>query len=551
MKLIEMNLQRTAIGVVIVLCLLPLLASCRQEKVLDEETELSLQRLDMAIERFDDVKAETARQTDSIKRQLATALQQGDSGSNRVYGIYEELFRRYLYTDADSAIRYAGSVIESSRDTLQRVAGWYDLAKAYITKGHDADAFMALEETFPDTGNLRVKPLYYDLMIFRKNMIDENPVRWFRRLLRISSPGSEAHVISEAFLYGEEGNPAKGADIIERFIDTGSGSPQFRAVACLTKGRLQLQASDTVKAIKSLAEAARLDLTLPTFRYRALGELSLILARTRDYRRAYRYIHFANDNINDARIFGDIAAVNGIMSDVVKAYEANQQRERKTRIVLICILSAVSVMLVISIFLVRKSHARTKEAKERLSEANTLLSESNTQLSEANAELTEAHARMKEIDNVKSAYLIEYMRQCAVHIDSLDRFRATLQAIARSKGLKGVEEFLRKNDSSSELREFYASFDRTFLRLFPDFIVEFNKLLKPGCQTALSSDGTMPNELRAFALIRLGITDSSRIAEFLRRSVTTVYNYRVKMRNNALCPREDFEKKVAEIHSAR
>lgn len=75
MKLIEMNLQRAAIGVVIVLCLLPLVASCRQEKALDEETELSLQRLDMAIGRFDDVKAETERQTDSIKRQLATALQ--------------------------------------------------------------------------------------------------------------------------------------------------------------------------------------------------------------------------------------------------------------------------------------------------------------------------------------------------------------------------------------------------------------------------------------------------------------------------------------------
>lgn len=134
-----------------------------------------------------------------------------------------------------------------------------------------------------------------------------------------------------------------------------------------------------------------------------------ILARTPDYRRACTYIHFANDNINDARIFGDIAAVNGIMSDVVKAYEANQQRERKTRILLICILSAVSLMLVISIFLVRKSHARTKEAKERLNEANTLLSESNTQLSEANARLTEAHVRMKEIDNVKSAYLIEYI----------------------------------------------------------------------------------------------------------------------------------------------
>ena len=117
--------------------------------------------------------------------------------------------------------------------------------------------------------------------------------------------------------------------------------------------------------------------------------------------------------------------------------------------------------------------------------------------------------------------------------------------------MKGVEDVLKKNDHSAELQEFYVNFDKTFLRLFPDFIEEFNKLLKPECQTGLSADGTMPNELRAFALIRLGITDSSRIAEFLRRSVTTVYNYRVKMRNNALCPREDFEKRVMEIMSTQ
>ena len=131
---------------------------------------------------------------------------------------------------------------------------------------------------------------------------------------------------------------------------------------------------------------------------------------------------------------GDIVATNGMMSEVVKIYETNQKMERRIRISLICILSAVSVLLVISVFLIMKSHAGTKDAKERLREANSQLSEKNSQLSVANAKLTSAYTRMKEIDNVKTAYLIQYMRQCAVHMDSLDKFRGSCRPQRAPKG---------------------------------------------------------------------------------------------------------------------
>ena len=96
-----------------------------------------------------------------------------------------------------------------------------------------------------------------------------------------------------------------------------------------------------------------------------------------------------------------------------------------------------------------------------------------------------------------------------------------------------------------ELKEFYANFDMTFLQLFPNFVEEFNALLTEPMQP---KPGELLNtELRIFSLIRLGITDSTKIAQFLRYSVTTIYNYRTRVRNKALGERDEFETKVMQI----
>ncbi len=120
----------------------------------------------------------------------------------------------------------------------------------------------------------------------------------------------------------------------------------------------------------------------------------------------------------------------------------------------------------------------------------------------------------------------------------------------------GKIEDLRKNLKSTEmidgeLKAFYRNFDTTFLKLFPTFVDDFNKLLKPDERIVLNKDGLLNTELRIFALIRLGITDSVKIAQFLRYSVTTIYNYRVKTRNKALGNRKELEERVMEIGRQR
>ena len=100
-------------------------------------------------------------------------------------------------------------------------------------------------------------------------------------------------------------------------------------------------------------------------------------------------------------------------------------------------------------------------------------------------------------------------------------------------------------ENLKELKEFYANFDMTFLQLFPNFVEEFNALLVEPMQPKAGE--LLNTELRIFALIRLGITDSTKIAQFLRYSVTTIYNYRTRVRNKALGERDEFETKVMQI----
>ena len=102
-----------------------------------------------------------------------------------------------------------------------------------------------------------------------------------------------------------------------------------------------------------------------------------------------------------------------------------------------------------------------------------------------------------------------------------------------------------------ELKEFYANFDNTFLQLFPTFVEDFNTLLAEGEQIYPKVNERMSTELRIFALIRLGITDSVKIAQFLRYSVTTIYNYRTKVRNKAAGDRDQLEQEVMKIGKSR
>ncbi len=116
---------------------------------------------------------------------------------------------------------------------------------------------------------------------------------------------------------------------------------------------------------------------------------------------------------------------------------------------------------------------------------------------------------------------------------------------------KQIDDLYKISNSSdllqSELTDFFDNFDTAFLNLYPTFITDFNALLNEEGQIRLKNNEKLNPELRVFALIRLGITDSSKIASFLRFSPQTVYNYRAKVKKFSVVDRNEFEKYVMEI----
>ena len=153
-----------------------------------------------------------------------------------------------------------------------------------------------------------------------------------------------------------------------------------------------------------------------------------------------------------------------------------------------------------------------------------------------------------ESNRIKDTYLANYMSDCSKFIDKLDAYRKSLHQLVMRNNIDKLFSSIRSTEFiENEIELFYKGFDETFLSVFPNFVEEFNKLLTPEGQIIPPAKKRLTTELRIFALIRLGITDSNDIAKFLRYSVKTIYNYRTKVRNTALGNRNELEDKLKEI----
>ena len=165
-----------------------------------------------------------------------------------------------------------------------------------------------------------------------------------------------------------------------------------------------------------------------------------------------------------------------------------------------------------------------------------------------NEQLRQANIHLNDSNRVKDEYIGKFLSVCSDYIDKLDNYR-----IKVNRKLKAGQQadVLRMTSSEQlkeeELKEFFDRFDDIFLRLFPTFIEDFNALLRPGEGIIPTEKNHLSTDLRIFALIRLGIEESSKIAEFLRYSPNSIYAYRARIKNKAAGNREEFEKLVKEI----
>ncbi|OKZ09716.1 MAG: hypothetical protein BHV75_11165 [Bacteroides oleiciplenus] len=309
---------------------------------------------------------------------------------------------------------------------------------------------------------------------------------------------------------------------------------------------------DTEKEKEYLILSSIADMKSAVREYISLRKLAVLLYQEGDIDRAYSYLKLCMDDavFCNARLrILEILQIFPLINDAYQQKTGKQQEQMEWALVSI---SLLSIFLLIAIFYVYKQMKRVAAARHEVVDANKRLKELNEELHRYNLQLKEANHIIAENSYLKEEYIGRYMDQCSVYLEKMDNYRRSLGKIAAS----GKVDELYKHIKSSkfideELKDFYANFDNTFLQLFPTFVEDFNALLADGEQIYPKANERMSTELRIFALIRLGITDSVKIAQFLRYSVTTIYNYRTKVRNKAAGDRDLLEQEVMKIGKSK
>ena len=157
-------------------------------------------------------------------------------------------------------------------------------------------------------------------------------------------------------------------------------------------------------------------------------------------------------------------------------------------------------------------------------------------------------ARLQESNRVKEEYIGYVFNMCSVYIDKQEEFRKMLARKVKAGQLDDLVKTIHSTTFvTGELKEFFHTFDSVFLKLYPKFVNDFNNLLQENERIYPKEGELLTPELRVFALIRLGISDSGKIATFLHYSSQTVYNYRLKVRSKSFLSKEDFLNMVQKI----
>ena len=259
-----------------------------------------------------------------------------------------------------------------------------------------------------------------------------------------------------------------------------------------------------------------------------------------DVDRSFRYLRMAQE---DAVLYNAKLRpwqISRFLMDVENAYSVRQDRQNKTGVISSILLAVlVLVLSLITYFLVVRSR--------KLSRMQKALAESNVQLAAANEELSVLNRQISKADKVKDAYIMDFLQglseQVALIRSQDNRFRNLLK---QGKSDQLFRELAISERSEKALEDFYRKFDETFLALYPDFVEQFNALLQEDARI-VPPPGRLSTELRIFALIRLGVDDSKKIATMLDYSVSTIYNYKVSVKNAALGDRDKFEERVKMI----
>lgn len=492
----------------------------------------ALDRLDAELEKKAQYHARKEARLDSLRRQGFSSLQEQ-------YAIYDALFNEYASYKYDSAYSYANRL----REIAVRLGEKDKIAKAGCAKVFCLLSAGFFKEAFEEAEAIDIAGCsedamvkYYETMVrLNYSMADYNyeddwrPIylnggnAYSQKLLALLNPQSDDWHYHHADLMMKSDRRSESIGEFTYLMGRDTDLHR-RAIIASCLGWMYLQEDKTDLSIECLAEAAVCDIRSSTKETTALRMLADVLSREGQIDRPTRYVResFEDANFYDARLRKiEVGAVLPIIEQ--NRYESLHRERNRLIVSFIVVLAILLACFGLLLFIRRR----------------------NRQLREAHAIIQQRNSQLAEADAIKTAYIGNSIYRNAEYIDKISLLYKTVDRMLVARQYDELRRNVKESAVNKERDQMYESFDSTFLTIFPGFVQQYNALFRQ--EDRVQPQHGLTTEMRIFALIRLGITESERIAKFLDYSVHTINTYKTRVKNKSVVENDAFEDEIMKI----
>ena len=542
---------------VIVLCLL-MLSITGSASTIDS----LLTVLDATIKQGNEFQQTREGRIQGLKALFDTQIKDTD----QQYFIYSRLYDEYRAYQFDSALHYLSIKTELAyklRNTEWVNESLIQQVRLFTATGMFQEAFDAHEKINLQSISKTILPAYYSISAQLYSQMAhytrvKSMVPRYRAMestyrdsaLKVVPNGSFDYFQEMELLYYGNGKYKEARNIALDLLEVTEINNPKHALLAYRVAINYRALNDREKEKEFIIRSAISDIQNGIKDNASLTILAMMLYREKHIGKAYDYIQFS---LADANFFNAplrYIELSNVLPVINDAYHIRLEKQKDKLQRYLLLISFLTIFLITSLVFIFMQLRNLSNFRFDLQKANLKLNELNTELSEANGQLNGLNAQLSESNHIKEQYIGHFLNRCSNYIEKLENYQKYVGKQISARKITELFESTKSNQLiDTELSEFYETFDHTFLILFPNFVEQINELFNDDEKIVLRQGELLNTELRIFALIRLGITDSSKIANLLRYSVNTIYNYRVKIKNKSSVPRDDFEELVKNIGS--
>ncbi len=474
--------------------------------------------------------------------------------------LYEQLANEYKAYEYDSAMTYVNKgliLAQKSNNIFFNKRFQLSQTRLLITRGFYAEAKEILQKIEPKEEPRDYQFLYYYTMYglynnwstycenneFSKNY-DLKKVEYLKKAIELS-PKKDAfyyYLMGELYYFSNHPNNNKTIQYYKKALNMEKTNSRLHAMTAFALSEVYQKANNLELMEHYLLVAAISDITSATKENVALQDIALFIYKhkTRSLNKAQEYINLSLEDAYTYKSRLRRIEISSKLQLITNAYTDDIKTTNRLLNIALLVIILLLLGVGISSLFIRKKNRLLKQKKDEISATSDKMEKLNGQLHLINDELKDTNQKRERLVKV-------YIDLCYKNIERNQKLRTLAVRKIKANQSKELLSLLSSSSSTEkENKEFLTEFDKAFLSLYPTFVSELNQQLTESAHIQLKENGEMPPILRVCALLRLGITESSKIAGILSYSPQTVYNYRSILKNNAI-DKEHFEENVLKL----